>query len=94
MEVVIEMRKTGNMFRNLLLGIMFAFYISCTDAQCAGVGAFGTAGHIVCYSGGKVIYEGDSTGKIETETHSDGWNFKDAKTGKFIRVSGQCLITN
>ena len=54
----------------------------------------GSSGHITCYSGGKVIYEGYSTGKISSEHQSDGWFFQDIKTGKLIRVSGDCLVEN
>lgn len=77
--------------------IAFAAVITvagCTDAEKASWGALGDPGHVVCYSGAKLIYEGDSTGKIATVDGSDGWEFKDAKTGKFIRISGQCVITN
>jgi hypothetical protein len=85
--------------KKLLIFTIVAFatlttLVGCTDAEKASWGALGDAGHIVCYSGGKVIYEGDSTGKIATVDHSDGWEFKDANSGKFVRVSGQCLITN
>lgn len=67
---------------------------ACTDAEMSKFGALGTPGHITCYSGGQVIYEGTSTGKISTEQHSDGWYLKDAKTGKLVRASGDCVIVN
>jgi hypothetical protein len=66
----------------------------CTDASWSQIGAYGSSGKITCYSGGKVIYEGASTGKIATEEHSDGWFFKEANTGNLIRVSGDCVIRN
>ncbi len=66
----------------------------CTDADVAQWGALGGAGHITCYSGGKEIYKGTSTGKIATEQHSDGWYFQDAATGKLVRISGTCVIIN
>lgn len=68
--------------------------VGCTDAERASWGSLGDSGHVICYSGGKVIYEGDSTGKILATQSSDGWEFKDAKTHKFVRVSGQCVVTN
>lgn len=68
--------------------------IGCTDTDIASVGAFGSPGHITCYSGGKVIFDGVSTGRIQTVDRSDGWEFKDSKTGRFIRVSGPCVIEN
>jgi hypothetical protein len=68
--------------------------VGCTDAEYAQYEALGCPGHILCYSGGKVIYDGTSTGKIATEHGSDGWFLKDAKTGDLVRVSGSCVITN
>jgi hypothetical protein len=68
--------------------------IACTDTQIAQVSAIGEPGHITCYSGGQVIYEGDSTGKIATEESSDGWKFMDAATQRLVRVSGDCVIRN
>lgn len=77
--------------RLLLLALLVA---GCTDTDMASIGALGRAGTITCYSGGKVIYEGKSTGRIQTVEHSDGWEFEEAQTGAFIRVSGDCLIRN
>ena len=79
----------------LLLGIVVSVVAwGCTDAERAQWTTIGTPGHVTCYSGGKVIYDGDSTGKIATENQSDGWFFEDAKTHKLIRVSGDCVIVN
>ncbi len=87
------MDRIGKMFRNLFLGVALVF-VSCTDAQCARRAAFGSEGHITCYSGGKITFDGDSTGQILSEEQSDGWFFKDKKTSNLIRVSGDCVITN
>ena len=73
---------------------LFMLLIACTDTEIAQLTAIGEPGHITCYSGGQVIFEGDSTGKIATEEQSDGWKFMDAATGRLIRVSGDCLIRN
>jgi hypothetical protein len=80
--------------RTMILVIAVAMLTGCTDAEKANWTTLGNAGTVKCYSGGKLIYEGTSTGKIATVTNSDGWQFKDAKTGKFIRVSGDCVIEN
>lgn len=66
----------------------------CTDTDRASILAYGSSGHITCYSGNNVIFDGIPTGRIQTVKHSDGWEFKDAKTNKFIRVSGPCVIQN
>ena len=82
-----------------IIWILIAVSVSCltqgcTDASMAQYTSVGTPGHITCYSGGVVFYQGDSTGKISTEHSSDGWFFKEKGTGDLIRVSGQCLIRN
>ncbi len=64
----------------------------CTNADIAQLTALGSPASITCYSGGKVIYKGMSTGKIATESQSDGWYFQDASTHELVRVSGQCVI--
>lgn len=74
--------------------MIFFLMVGCSDAWVAGFQSIGYPGHITCYSGGQIIYEGDSTGKIETETQSDGWKFMDSKTQRLVRVSGDCVITN
>jgi len=68
--------------------------MACSDARRAQLGALGSPGHITCYSGGQIIYEGDSTGKIMTEQGSDGWYFNDKATNSLVRVSGDCVIRN
>jgi hypothetical protein len=73
---------------------LFLTLFACSDTEIASFNALGEPGHITCYSGGQVIYDGDSTGKIATVERSDGWEFMDAKTDRLVRVSGDCLIRN
>jgi len=75
--------------------IIIAFFFVALLAGCTD------AGHITCYSGGKVIYDGVSTGKIASGWYfeatgkiASGWYFEEKGTGKLIRVSGDCVITN
>lgn len=77
----------------LWVGLLFGA-TACTDGAAARLAAIGDAGDVTCYSGGTVIYKGRSTGKIAAEEQSDGWYFKDAATGKLVRLSGDCVITN
>ncbi len=46
--------------------------------------------NITCYSGGKIIYEGKTTTKPESEQGSDGYYFQD-KDG-IMEVSGDCVV--
>lgn len=68
--------------------------VGCTDARMAGFTSIGSAAEVKCYSGGKETYSGRSTGKVATTQNSDGWEFVDATTGKFMRVSGDCIVMN
>jgi len=68
--------------------------VGCTNANWKQVTTIGSPAHILCYSGGKVVLDTHSTGKILTEKQSDGWYFEDATTHKLIRVNAQCIIEN
>lgn len=67
--------------------------ISCTDAKFSKLTNIGNSATIKCYSGGTLIYDGKSTGKISSEENSDGYFFKEQGTGKLKEVSGNCDIT-
>lgn len=68
--------------------------ISCTDAKMSKITALGSK-HKVELIGydGTVIREWISSGKPLSEANSDGYYFKDTKTGKIIEVSGTLIIT-
>ncbi len=66
----------------------------CTDA---GRSKFGnwvtdTPARITCYSGGKVTVDTFSTGKVNSESNSDGYNFRDKYSDRLREVSGDCDI--
>lgn len=66
---------------------------ACTDAQKSKIFSLGQQHKITCYSGGKIIYDGESTGAVMNEEKSDGYYFEEIKSGRKITVSGQCIIT-
>ena len=74
--------------KRLLLLPALLLTVGCTDAKMAGFRALGGSADVVCHSGGKVIFEGQSTGKVESPVNSDGYQFINAKTGKLVEVSG------
>jgi len=85
--------KTTKTAMLLAVSLIFLLAVSaCTDAQRGKIGAIGESAKVECWSGGKLIYEGASSGKISSESQSDGYNFVDKKTGKFMEVSGNCVI--
>lgn len=69
-------------------------FVGCTDGKWKKVTAIGSPAKVTCYSGGKIIFDGKSTGKVSAEEQSDGWFFEDSETNKLIRVSGDCVIIN
>ena len=78
--------------KKAILGFVILSIGACTDATRSAIAEYGSSARIVCHSGGKVIYDGCSTGKILSETNSDGWLFRDAETKRLVSVSGECLI--
>jgi hypothetical protein len=78
------LRKLSYVF---LLGV-----VSCSDARCSSNLNYGS-GAIKCYSMGTVVYEGTSSGRVEYN-EEDKWHFKDAFTGKYVRVDAECVIIN
>lgn len=67
--------------------------LGCSNADMAAISAWGKRHDVKCYSGGVLIYQGYTTGKIENEAQSDGYYFQDDSTKKFVTVSGNCVIT-
>ena len=65
----------------------------CSRANYAAASAWGRNHHVQLYSGGKLIGEWETTGKIENEEHSNGYYFQDEKTGKMVMIDGQVIIT-
>jgi len=75
----------------ILASFLFAFS-GCTDAQMGQVGALGSQFKVTLYSGGQPVKTWISTGKVSTETHSDGWYFIDSVSHRLIRVSGPVVV--
>jgi hypothetical protein len=79
----------------MVLAVLMATAITaCRDTTIASWKALGSDGRIKCYSGGQVIFDGESSGKISSLEKSDGWQFMDKATGRLVRVSGTCVIHN
>lgn len=66
---------------------------ACTDAERASMFNYGETAYIVCYSGGQVIFEDVSTGKV-LQLDGDGITYKSAKTQKYVRAFADCIVTN
>lgn len=77
-----------NIFALIILSLT-----ACSNANRAAIHAWGKRHDIKCYSGGVLIYDGYTTGKVENEDHSDGYYFQDEATGKFTTITANCVIT-
>ena len=64
----------------------------CTDGVIGKLKSYGKGAVITCYSGGTVIYKGESTGKVLSEQSSDGYYFVDKKTGAMMEIAADCVF--
>lgn len=81
--------------RILISSALFFLFLctACTDAQMGKINALGGSASVKCYSGERLIYEGESTGKVSSSESSDGYYFVDKADQKLKEVSGNCVIT-
>lgn len=86
-----HMERNRIIFISIICGLIFS--IGCTDAERSKLYSFGNSHSVKCYSGGVVIYDGIASGKVLSEENSDGYYFKDEKSGRLMEVSGNCVIT-
>ena len=74
--------------------ILLGLTIGCTEAEWdKNVGKLGVSAKITCYSGGKIIFEDESTGAISSPHNSDGWAYRSKKNGKYREISADCILT-
>lgn len=81
--------------KKLIVVLLFLSLIGCTDAEWSSIKSLGDSAEITLYGcDGKEIQKWESTGRVAATDKSDGWEFRDKATGKFIRVSGTVVIKN
>ncbi len=78
--------------KTTLIMAVFLFGYGCTDAVIGKLKAFGGSALVECYSADRLIYSGESTGKVKSSQYSDGYYFIDKADGKLKEVSGNCVI--
>jgi hypothetical protein len=78
--------------KKIILMLALASLGACTDTQKAHFGALGNQARVTCYSGGKVIADDYSTGKVSNAGQSDGYEFKSITTGRLEQFSGDCIV--
>lgn len=80
--------------KNLLLVLGCALILaSCTDAKRDKVWGYGKKYTVEVFSGGQLVRTYTSSGKVSSESGTDGYYFNNAVTGKLTEVSGTIVIT-
>lgn len=65
---------------------------ACTDAKWARMTALGDAARVTCHSGGKVVFDDFSTGKVMNDAEGDGYQFVTQSQGDLVEVTGECVV--
>ena len=82
--------------KNIAILLMFIFLLtaSCTDATRSKIGGYGDEFKVEMVNcDGTTSRQWTSSGKVQSESNSDGYFFKDKDTGKLIEVTGRLIIT-
>ena len=75
----------------IVIGAICLVAAGCTDAERASWGALGNEGTIKCYSGGQIVFDSKSTGKI-IQGKDGGLLFREKSSGKYIRAYADCIV--
>lgn len=81
----------GRGMKGILVLALIALLCGCTDAEWASYGAYGEEAGVFCYSGGKVIFSDESTGKV-LQLDGDGITYKSKKSGRYVRAYADCIV--
>ena len=79
-------------FKYILMTLSLVIFSGCMRAEMARISAIGSDHKILVYSGGNLVKEFHSVGKVLTEQDSDGWYFLNKETNKLTRVSGTVIV--
>lgn len=77
----------------LTLMLLACSLAGCTDAERSRYNAFGDASTITCWSGGQVVFTGESTGKVMAG-ESGGLYYMDKVTMKYTRIYADCIVSS
>ena len=86
------MRKLLGLLMILVTGMVLMS--SCTDAARSKIGGYGDEFTVQMYSGGILVREWTSSGKVKSEEGSDGYYFMDKLTNQLVEVAGDIVITS
>ena len=78
--------------KKIFLAIIALLFISaCTDSAKGRFGAYGDSAQVNCYSGGKEIYSGKSTGKVSLSKGGFA-KFTEQGSQKYIEIHADCIV--
>lgn len=72
--------------------LVTAAVAGCSDARWGKVTAWGDEARVTCFSGGRIVFDDFSTGKVNDSEGSDGYYFVAKSTGRLTEVSGDCML--
>lgn len=76
--------------KKVLLVLFTLGFIGCTDAEIGLVRSIGDSAKVICYSGGKVVFEDSSTGKV-LGLEAGGWAFVSKNHG-YVQTFADCFV--
>jgi hypothetical protein len=76
----------------MFLMVMVLALGGCTDTT-SSKNNYEDPAEVKCYSGGKIIYEGASVGRVVSE-RGYYWKFLEKGSGDFVRITGECVVRN
>jgi hypothetical protein len=74
------------------IAVILAITVGVTDAYKSSITSYGSKFRVTLYSGGTPVRSWISTGRVATTENSDGWEFRDSATNRFVRVSGSVSV--
>lgn len=75
----------------LVLSTIALATFGCTDAKFSRATNFGQSAEVTCYSGGRAVYQGVSTGKI-VNLQGDGISFVEKDSDDLIELRMDCSV--
>ena len=68
------------------------FCSGCTDAYFGKLKSLGNSARVRCWSGGQLIIDTVSSGKIHSEANSNGYYFIERSSREMIEVNADCVF--
>ena len=77
----------------VVLLLLAVLAVGCKESERAQFESLGSKHKITMYGcDGHVIGTWEATGNVSNEGNSDGWFFRDSKTGKLVELTGALVI--